>query len=297
MKKVDIEAYDKELDINLKYPYSKWSQEETKLYRIKRTPYILYTNEDEWNLEKLNDVIKIRWADLGQIIIKNIKHLRKDATIDEALKINLYEEIQEINSYSNEKLEWSEPRNLTINNMKAFTSNTKGYIKIDNKYTLKDHISIYVYTSGRCVISLLISEAYGAKPPWGNREPMLRRCIWTLEDEIEKEEKNYKEEKEFKVKKEKDYHEKEKQGDKRKLKKITLSASSLKDLKTNMENLNARLDDLNSTMYDKFNDIEIWMVDITERINQIFSILEKYELFFNDWFSKITLREEDTNNE
>jgi gas vesicle protein len=281
--KIEIELLEDYEDIDIEYPYSEWAEKGIlEIYRIKGTSFLIYINKEEWEFRKTSECIRVIWKDLGQVVIKRLGEAEQDISPQKALRNSIKGEIERINSYSENGLKWEGERELDINGIDVLTIYTKCKecnINVDNRYVLTGRISIYLFIYDNDLISLVISGAYKPNPPWGNREPMLRRCIRHIREDIPEKTAPETETEKSKEKENEVYT------------KTTISATGVKDILTNIKNVETKLDQMNNEMYSKFQDVEYWISDINERINSIFEILEPFRLNAKV-LSKITIEED-----
>ncbi|TFF86746.1 MAG: hypothetical protein EU551_00700 [Promethearchaeota archaeon] len=281
--KIEIELLKDYEDIDIEYPYSEWAEKGIlDIYRIKGTSFLIYINKEEWEFRKTSECIRIIWKDLGQVVIKRLGEAERDISSQKALRNSIKGQIERINSYSENGLKWEGERELDINDIDVLTIYTKCQecnINVDDKYVLRGRISIYIFIYDNNLISLVISGAYKPNPPWGNREPMLRRCIRHIREDAPEKPTTEPEIEESPEKEEV-------------FTKTTISATGVKDILTNIKNVENKLDKMNKEMYTKFQDVEYWISDINDRINTIFEILEPFRLFSGELLSKITIEED-----
>ena len=263
-------------ELELIYPWSEWLIEgKIDVYKVDDIPFIIYTNKS-WKVDIFNNIIKIIWPDFGQVIINKLGQVDLDQTIEASLEYGLKKEMDKINLYSKIDLFWFPSRKLKINGLNALLRYTNGEINIDDKYKLNGRISIYIIYNEGYLVSLRISGAYTAKSLWGNREQILRSCIWSVKPKMV----NTKNENNSEL-------------EKQKYKKTTISATGIKNIINSIKKVDSKIETMNKEMYSKFVDVEMWISDINDRINKIHEILERYEIFFDGMFSKMSIEDSD----
>ncbi|MHA1268569.1 MAG: hypothetical protein ACTSPY_02160 [Candidatus Helarchaeota archaeon] len=170
------------IDLELTGIWYEWQNEGSLLgYQLENTPFIILFHKN-WDF-KLNKIIKIVWIEneinYGQILCNYLGKTDPNLTINRSLNDALNNVIKNITSYSKKTLKWTPIKKMKINNLESISSYTQGDIEFEG-FHLHGRISIYILINEGHLISLIISGAYVAKSPWGNREPILRNCVWPI---------------------------------------------------------------------------------------------------------------------
>ena len=162
--------------------YEWYIKGQLKIYRVNNTPFLILYNKN-WSF-KANDIIKIKWIEnnelYGQIILLNIGKINQNISVKKGLEKILSEKIKEINSYSNDELEWTSFKSSRINQMTAISCFTNGIIENYMGLKLIGRITIIGLSYDRNIIVIIISGAYSAKKPYGNREGILKECVFPI---------------------------------------------------------------------------------------------------------------------